>query len=596
MVAVDQYGNGQPVQYLLIETNSDWHMAKCMDHVKRANEQWRLVRIVIVDKDMRDIDIIRKKLPEAHVLLCHFHVIKWVHETIRKSKKYGVYEEDVLSPMKHIITNMTYARTSETYTSHCDEFKRFADREDLPELLKVLLAYQRQKEEEYMVKVEMPGTFRDVSYCEQMNIALDMTTRWVAAAIKTQYDVATDALIADYYAFKDNDTTITVQYDEHEWFDQRRLSQDELTEVEQPFVANVFKKKQRAVDGALSVAEKYRRAQKAFDRISGELAQVQDEVFESAMSDLDKSWYNLRHGKTDLLPPPSSGDGGSGSGGGGGGNDGGAPGGSASQGEGPQEDHHVDNAEEGSMQDEDGSDDGAPTQVVDSTTQAADNEGNPLATLQVKSHGQGKPIEWRVDAAFVPDTVRFRLLESIVDNALEQFLGGLAKNEQIELDSEGEAATSGDCYVAAIAKAFAVVLASYNNNVTITATPQRHGEATQQKRSRKGLLSSNALEDVVAGVSTYAFVLLPVIFGGTHWVCLVVDRDAKQVKTYDSKNDKRNKQMLKKIASEKIAADATMASYTTVEMTEPLQPDSNSCGVLCVASSGPVLATTLQVM
>ncbi|KAE8961449.1 hypothetical protein PF011_g29747 [Phytophthora fragariae] len=474
MVAMDQYGNGQPVQYSLIETNSDWHMAKCMDHFKRANEHWRFVRIVIVDKDMREIDIIRKKFPEARVLLCHFHVIKWLHETIRKSKKYGVYEEDVLSQMKHTITNMTYARTPDAYTSHRDEFKSLALREDRTELwdyfvknwdeccemwvmayrvglphfgnhtnnrveslfgklkrylkghltmrasLKVLLAYQRRKEEEYTAKVEMPGTLRDVSYCEQMNIALGMTTRWVAAAIKTQYDVATDDSIADNYAFKDNGTTVTVQCDERKytlekegwtcncefaqtmklpcrhamayrktcgnpliipfssisprWFGQSRLSQDELTEVEQPFVAKVFKKKPRAVAGVLSDAEKYRRAQQAFSRISGELAQLPDEVFESAMSDLDKWWYNLRHGKTDLLPPPSSGNDGSGSGGGG--NDGGAPGGSASQGKGPQDDHHDGNAKEGNMQDDYGSYDEAPTQVADSTTQAADCEGS----------------------------------------------------------------------------------------------------------------------------------------------------------------------------------------------------------------------------
>ncbi|KAE8908519.1 hypothetical protein PF003_g7639 [Phytophthora fragariae] len=83
--------------------------------------------------------------------------------------------------------------------------------------LKVLLAYQRRKEEEYTAKVEMPGTLRDVSYCEQMNIALGMTTRWVAAAIKTQYDVATDDSIADNYAFKDNGTTVTVQCDERKY-------------------------------------------------------------------------------------------------------------------------------------------------------------------------------------------------------------------------------------------------------------------------------------------------------------------------------------------------------------------------------------------
>lgn len=65
--------------------------------------------------------------------------------------------------------------------------------------MKYLLAYQRRKEEEYKAKVEIPGTLRDVSYCEQMSIALGMATRSVAAAIKTQYDVTTGAAIADNY-------------------------------------------------------------------------------------------------------------------------------------------------------------------------------------------------------------------------------------------------------------------------------------------------------------------------------------------------------------------------------------------------------------
>ncbi|KAE9345944.1 hypothetical protein PR003_g7668, partial [Phytophthora rubi] len=230
-----------------------------------------------------------------------------------------------------------------------------------------------------------------------------------------------------------------------------------------------------------------------------------------------------------------------------------------------------------------------------------------------------------------PGVLRFRLLESVVDSALEQLRGGLAKNEQIELDSDDKAAAGAYRYVAAIAKfgqftrdqveamkwlwnlqatcrdaviccswlhrevraahappspcagaftellenwpynelrgfgfdltysdlycfrdsawlnedaikAFAVVLANYKNNVAITA--QGHG------------------------ASTHAFVLLPVNFGGTHWGCLVVDQHIKQVKTYDSKNGKRNKQRLKKIASEIIAADSTTASYTTVEVAE----------------------------
>ncbi|KAE9325274.1 hypothetical protein PR003_g16521 [Phytophthora rubi] len=67
MVAMDQYGNGQPVQYSLVETNGDWHLSKCLDHFKRANELWRFVRIVIVDKDLREVDVIRNKLASCTV-------------------------------------------------------------------------------------------------------------------------------------------------------------------------------------------------------------------------------------------------------------------------------------------------------------------------------------------------------------------------------------------------------------------------------------------------------------------------------------------------------------------------------------------------
>eukprot|EP00644_Phytophthora_capsici_P019239 jgi/Phyca11/132972/e_gw1.283.2.1 len=275
MVAMDQYGCGQPVQYSLLETNADWHMAKCLDHFKRANDNWRLVRIVIVDKDMREVEVIRQKLPEARVLLCHFHVIKWLHETIRKSSKYGPYEADVLNQLRHTITNMTYARSVEEYEGHRAEFKSLSSRGgrqelwdyfeknwenckemwvmayrmDLPHFnnhtnnrveslfskvkqhlkghltmnasLDALLSYQGRKEEEYYAKVEMPGTLRDIAYSEEMNIVLGMTTKWVASAIKTQYDVAVDPEIASSYTFVDNGPTVTLRRKDHEYLLQK---------------------------------------------------------------------------------------------------------------------------------------------------------------------------------------------------------------------------------------------------------------------------------------------------------------------------------------------------------------------------------------
>ncbi|OWZ10944.1 LOW QUALITY PROTEIN: Secreted protein [Phytophthora megakarya] len=82
IVAMDLFGRGQ--HYSFLETTSDWHMPKASAHFKRANEHWKLVRIVIVDKDLREVEVIKRKLPEANVILCHFHVIKWLHDVAQR--------------------------------------------------------------------------------------------------------------------------------------------------------------------------------------------------------------------------------------------------------------------------------------------------------------------------------------------------------------------------------------------------------------------------------------------------------------------------------------------------------------------------------
>ncbi|ETO60252.1 hypothetical protein F444_21536 [Phytophthora nicotianae P1976] len=50
LVAMDQFGHGQPVQYSMLTTTSERHMANYPDHFKRANNHSLLVLILIVDK------------------------------------------------------------------------------------------------------------------------------------------------------------------------------------------------------------------------------------------------------------------------------------------------------------------------------------------------------------------------------------------------------------------------------------------------------------------------------------------------------------------------------------------------------------------
>ncbi|ETK89524.1 hypothetical protein F441_06589 [Phytophthora nicotianae CJ01A1] len=146
-------------------------------------------------------------------------------------------------------------------------------------------------------------------------------------------------------------------------------------------------------------------------------------------------------------------------------------------------------------------------------------------------------------------------------------------------------------------RAFAVCLAGHKNNVTVVIPPRKkYEEVTKGSKPRKtkSLIPASTLRKVAECVILHPFVLLPVIFGGTHWGCLVVDRDAKVVKMYDSMGGKRNKKRLQKMAEDISGRPLHDNSYEALEVSEPMQTDSDSCGAFvclifwtCVSSKAP---------
>ncbi|EEY68122.1 cysteine protease family C48, putative [Phytophthora infestans T30-4] len=281
--------------------------------------------------------------------------------------------------------------------------------------------------------------------------------------------------------------------------------------------------------------------------------------------------------------------------------------------------------------------------------------GSFLTTFPLNKNGEGRSIQWRVDGDYVPDRVRFRLVESLVDDALDKLRGGLALDEEIELDRDGERMGSIESYVVSIEKvgqftreqleamkslwglqdtcrnavlcctwlnstvkpacwpytplvgfgfdltynnlfcfrdsawlndnamrAFAVCLARYKNNCTVVIPPPKKAKDAKngtQPKATKSRISTSTLDKVGESVASHQFVLLPINFGGTHWGCLVVKRDTKVIKMYDSMGGKRNKKRLQKMAEEIRTGPLRDDSYEALEVTEPVQTDSDSCGV-----------------
>ncbi|OWZ22349.1 LOW QUALITY PROTEIN: SUMO protease [Phytophthora megakarya] len=59
-------------------------VGKTLDHFKAANMGWEAIQVVMVDKDMNEISVIKHSFPDATVLLCHFHVLKYRRTVIRE--------------------------------------------------------------------------------------------------------------------------------------------------------------------------------------------------------------------------------------------------------------------------------------------------------------------------------------------------------------------------------------------------------------------------------------------------------------------------------------------------------------------------------
>ncbi|KAG2962086.1 hypothetical protein PC118_g21612 [Phytophthora cactorum] len=78
--------------------------------------------------------------------------------------------------------------------------------------------------------------------------------------------------------------------------------------------------------------------------------------------------------------------------------------------------------------------------------------GSYLAIMLYKTKTPAKVFRWRVDPDFIPERIRYRLPESVVSDALEKLHSGLAKDEEIEIDSEGEQVPAEDTFVVAIEK------------------------------------------------------------------------------------------------------------------------------------------------
>eukprot|EP00644_Phytophthora_capsici_P015900 jgi/Phyca11/123005/e_gw1.49.87.1 len=197
-------------------------MEKAVEQFQIAND-WQRTEIIMVDKDLTEIEVLRRMFADARILLCHFHVLKWLRGAIRDDKKYGTYPSDVLSEMDFCVHNMVYSKSKDEFEQHEAELENFFGKlkadlvssMTMKQCLEATIRFQRRKEDEYVTRVVMPGSHRDITYDDEMNQLLGMTSEWLADVFLPEYKFAVNPGSVGRYVIDDEDLYVNFKRDGH---------------------------------------------------------------------------------------------------------------------------------------------------------------------------------------------------------------------------------------------------------------------------------------------------------------------------------------------------------------------------------------------
>ncbi|DBA01520.1 TPA: hypothetical protein N0F65_004870 [Lagenidium giganteum] len=236
IMVVDEFGHGQVVQHSVLDTNSNWHMERVLAHFLRVNDCVQKTEIVMVDKALNEIKVIERSMPQVKVLICLFHVLKYLSKEC-KDLKYGKLSSEDQDALLDLVHAMVYATSKEDYYDRFFEyfmknwdsspyswakhtrqylphfmvdtnnalesfFGKLKDETtshgDMRALRVALIKHARQDENEYVHLRGKRGMRRNTTFDDEMNYVQQWTTHYEGDRIAEQYQQASEL----YTSFK----------------------------------------------------------------------------------------------------------------------------------------------------------------------------------------------------------------------------------------------------------------------------------------------------------------------------------------------------------------------------------------------------------
>ena len=79
----DQDGSRKPVAYSFMRRKTKESLEKIIDIFCEQNDTSK-VNVIMVDKDLTEINLLEEKIPHAHIQICNFHMLKYFKSKVAK--------------------------------------------------------------------------------------------------------------------------------------------------------------------------------------------------------------------------------------------------------------------------------------------------------------------------------------------------------------------------------------------------------------------------------------------------------------------------------------------------------------------------------
>lgn len=74
------------VQHCLVDNERKETLRTACEQFKEGCPSFDSVAVIIIDKDFTELAVLKEQFPKARVLLCHFHVVKYLQEEVAKER------------------------------------------------------------------------------------------------------------------------------------------------------------------------------------------------------------------------------------------------------------------------------------------------------------------------------------------------------------------------------------------------------------------------------------------------------------------------------------------------------------------------------